>query len=122
MSNENTVWRQPCKTGQKGPHDWRADPNCTSDEYCHAHDWQSEGVTIDNLKLECESLRIDKAHLIDDYEKIVTADLRMMLQYRSLLHDGMHALRNGRLDVAAEFMDRTITALTERSIAIQARS
>lgn len=71
-------------------------------------------VTAEQL---CESTM----HVIDGYEKIVTADLRMLQQYRNLLDDGLHALRNGSPHVTEEFIERTMDAMTKRIEAIRSR-
>ena len=63
----------------------------------------------------------DNVLLIDGYERIVTADLRMLVAYRDLLTDGLHALRNGSPNVTDEYIERTLSAMTTRIDAIRAR-
>ena len=62
------------------------------------------------------------SHMVDDYEKLVTADLRMLKQYRDLLIDAQHANKNGRTAVVDEFLGRTIDAMSARITAIKGRN
>lgn len=61
------------------------------------------------------------AHTVDRYEKIVTADLRMMQTQRELLRDARVALADGRTAVVDEFIERTIDAISKRIDAIRGR-
>lgn len=61
------------------------------------------------------------AHMVDDYEKLVTGDLRMLTQFRDLLADAQHANQHGRTAVVDEFIDRTRRAMTDRIDVLQAR-
>jgi len=65
--------------------------------------------------------QIDTVLVVDKYEKIVTADLRMLVAHRDLLTDALHALRNGSPHVTDEYIDRTLSAMTDRIDAIRSR-
>ena len=59
--------------------------------------------------------------LADGYERIVTADLRMLVAHRDLLTDALHALRNGSPHVTDEYIERTLSAMSNRIDAIRSR-
>lgn len=61
------------------------------------------------------------AHTVDRYEKVVTADLRMLIYHRDLLTDALHALRNGSPHVTDEYIERTLSAMSGRIDAIRSR-
>lgn len=64
------------------------------------------------LGVEQSSRVVDKSHLVDDYELLRTQVLRRLTKQVTLLGDGLHALRNGSPDVAEEFVDRALVAIT----------
>jgi hypothetical protein len=63
------------------------------------------------LVSEREQRRIDKSHAIDDYETLRAQLVRGLVQQTSLLEDGLHALRNNRLAVTDEYVERVIDSL-----------
>lgn len=65
------------------------------------------------LASEGEQRRIDKSHAIDDYETLRAQIVRGLAQQTSLLEDGLHALRNDRLAVTEEYVERVIDSLRE---------
>ncbi|MGY1453671.1 hypothetical protein [Streptomyces sp. SS8] len=64
------------------------------------------------LAAERDSRMVDKSHLTDDYETLRTRIIRRLGGEIDLLTDGLHALRNGAPNVAEEFLDRSLLALT----------
>jgi hypothetical protein len=66
-----------------------------------------------DLVSEREQRRIDKSHAIDDYETLRAQIVRGLAQQTSLLEDGLHALRNDRLAVTEEYVERAIDSLGE---------
>jgi hypothetical protein len=67
------------------------------------------------LEAELEEERshrtIDKTHAVDDYQLLRARVVRQLGSQVDLLSDGLHALRNGRMAVAEEFVDRALTAI-----------
>lgn len=57
-----------------------------------------------------ETIRI--FHLIDDHETVRTHALRTIRDQDDMLSDVLHAIRNGRTEVALEFVERVRDALT----------
>ncbi|MFJ3659414.1 hypothetical protein ACIPPM_02980 [Streptomyces sp. NPDC090119] len=64
------------------------------------------------LAAERDNRVVDKSHMADDYETLRTRVIRCLGGEIDLLTDGLHALRNGAPDVAEEFLDRSLLALT----------
>lgn len=64
------------------------------------------------LAHERENRAVDRSHMSDDYEILRTRIIRLVGSEVGLLTDGLHALRNGAPEVADEFLDRSLTALT----------
>ncbi|MEU0335847.1 hypothetical protein [Streptomyces sp. NPDC006193] len=64
------------------------------------------------LAAERDNRVVDKSHMADDYETLRTRIIRRLGGEIDLLTDGLHALRNGAPDVAEEFLDRSLLALT----------
>lgn len=64
------------------------------------------------LAAERDNRVVDKSHMTDDYETLRTRIIRRLGDEISLLTDGLHALRNGAPNVAEEFLDRSLLALT----------
>jgi hypothetical protein len=64
------------------------------------------------LKQEQEQGSVARSHHADDYEVLRTQIVRQLSRQTDLLSDGLHALRNNRHDVAEEFVDRALTAIT----------
>jgi hypothetical protein len=58
------------------------------------------------------------AHIIADLSADRATAIRALKSSSELLTDGLHALRNGSPNVADEFMDRAITAITNALEAI----
>jgi hypothetical protein len=56
-----------------------------------------------------ESIRI--SHLIDDHETVRTHPVRTLRDQDELLSNALHAIVNGRTDVALEFVERVRDAL-----------
>jgi hypothetical protein len=54
---------------------------------------------------------VDSSHYAYDYEALRTQVIRRLSAQADLLNDGLHALRNGRTDIADEFLDRSLTAI-----------
>lgn len=63
----------------------------------------------------------DRSHHVDDYEALRTRIVRVLDKQIDLLSDGLHALRNGATDVADEFTDRTIAALSRELAQLRAQ-
>lgn len=63
------------------------------------------------LASEREHRRIDRSHAIDDYERLRTKLIRDLVQQTSLLENGLHALRNSRIQVIEEYVERVIESL-----------
>ena len=53
----------------------------------------------------------DEVHAVDDYENLRTQIIRQLSGQVNLLHDGLHALRNGSMAVADEFIDRALSKI-----------
>jgi hypothetical protein len=53
----------------------------------------------------------DEVHAVDDYENLRTQIIRQLSGQVNLLHDGLHALRNGSIAVADEFIDRALSKI-----------
>lgn len=64
------------------------------------------------LAAESDNRVVDKSHMADDYETLRTRIIRRLGGEIDLLTDGLHALRNGAPNVAEEFLDRSLLALT----------
>lgn len=64
------------------------------------------------LAAERDNRVVDKSHMADDYETLRTRIIRRLGGEIDLLTDGLHALRNGAPNVAEEFLDRSLLALT----------
>ncbi|MFD7878990.1 hypothetical protein ACFV5G_33680 [Streptomyces sp. NPDC059766] len=64
------------------------------------------------LAAERDNRVVDKSHMTDDYETLRTRIIRRLGGEIDLLTDGLHALRNGAPNVAEEFLDRSLLALT----------
>ncbi|MET7983158.1 hypothetical protein [Streptomyces sp. NPDC005281] len=64
------------------------------------------------LEAERDNRVVDKSHMTDDYETLRTRIIRRLGGEIDLLTDGLHALRNGAPNVAEEFLDRSLLALT----------
>jgi hypothetical protein len=62
---------------------------------------------------EREHRRIEKSHAVDDYERLRSQLVRGLVQQTSLLEDGLHALRNSRVGVTEEYVERVIESLRE---------
>lgn len=63
-----------------------------------------------NIEEEQQQRTVALTHHVDDYETLRTRIIRLLDQQAKLLSDGLHALRNERLDVADEFVDRVLEA------------
>lgn len=66
---------------------------------------------IQRLSAEQSSRVVDKSHHVDDYEILRTQVMRRLTTQVELLSDGLHALRNGSMGVAEEFVDRALNAI-----------
>ena len=64
-----------------------------------------------SLEAERSNRVVDNSHLVDDYETLRTQVIRRLSTQAGLLNDGLHALRNRRIEVAEEFLDRSLTAI-----------
>ncbi|MFJ4744974.1 hypothetical protein [Streptomyces sp. NPDC088775] len=64
------------------------------------------------LAAERDNRVVDKSHMTDDFETLRTRIIRRLGGEIDLLTDGLHALRNGAPNVAEEFLDRSLLALT----------
>lgn len=64
------------------------------------------------LAAERDNRVVDKSHMADDYETLRTRIIRRLGGEVDLLTDGLHALRNGAPNVAEEFLDRSLLALS----------
>lgn len=64
------------------------------------------------LAAERDNRVVDKSHMADDYETLRTRIIRRLGGEIDLLTDGLHALRNGAPNVAEEFLDRSLLALS----------
>lgn len=53
----------------------------------------------------------DEVHAVDDYENLRTQVIRQLSGQVNLLNDGLHALRNGSIAVADEFVDRALVKI-----------
>lgn len=75
---------------------------------------EQEVATLEReIASERAQRRIDKSYAIDDYESLRAQMVRGLVQQISLLEDGLHALRNGSLDVTDEYVERVIDSLRE---------
>lgn len=63
------------------------------------------------LASERDTRNIDKNHLIDDLETLRSRVIRNLSSQIDLLADGLHAVRNGRPQIAEEFMERALYAI-----------
>lgn len=64
-----------------------------------------------SLEAERRSRVVDTSHHVDDYEALRTQVIRRLSAQTGLLSDGLHALRNGSVGVADEFLDRSLSAI-----------
>ena len=79
----------------------------------HADAFSADLVRLQKeLAAERDNRVVDKSHMADDYETLRTRIIRRLGGEIDLLTDGLHALRNGAPDVAEEFLDRSLLALT----------
>ncbi len=60
------------------------------------------------LDIEQSNRRVDKSHLVDDYEALRTQIIRKLSTQVDLLSDALYAIRNGEAGVAEEFVDRAL--------------
>ena len=65
------------------------------------------------LTAERSSRVVDQSHHVDDFETLRTRVLRQLSAQADLLADSLHALRHGSTDIAEEFVDRSLTAITK---------
>ena len=65
-------------------------------------------LQLDN---EQRSRFADEVNAVDDYENLRTQVIRQLSGQVNLLNDGLHALRNGSIAVADEFVDRALTKI-----------
>lgn len=63
------------------------------------------------LDNEQRSRFADEVNAVDDYENLRTQVIRQLSGQVNLLNDGLHALRNGSIAVADEFVDRALTKI-----------
>jgi hypothetical protein len=79
---------------------------------------RADALSVDVVRLQKELAAerdnrvVDKSHMADDYETLRTRIIRRLGGEIDLLTDGLHALRNGAPNVAEEFLDRSLLALT----------
>ena len=64
------------------------------------------------LDKERDNRVVDRSHAIDDYETLRTRVIRRLSDEINLLTDALHAVRNDAPQVAAEFLDRSLVALS----------
>ncbi|QRY53806.1 hypothetical protein [Mycolicibacterium septicum] len=62
----------------------------------------------EQLEREQSGRFADEIHAVNDYEILRTQVIRQLSGQVSLLSDGLHALRNGSIAVADEFVDRVL--------------
>lgn len=55
---------------------------------------------------------VDRSHLADDFETLRGEVLRKLSGQTELLSDGLHALRAGHIEIADEYVDRALRAIT----------
>ncbi|MGW2603602.1 hypothetical protein ACWC4A_04165 [Streptomyces mirabilis] len=78
-----------------------------------ANEFSADVVRLQKeLAAERDNRVVDKSHMTDDYETLRTRIIRRLGGEIDLLTDGLHALRNGAPNVAEEFLDRSLLALT----------
>ena len=63
------------------------------------------------LAEERSSRNVDYSHAVDDFEHLRTRVLRRLSSQVELLTDGLHAVRNNRIPVAEEFVERALDAI-----------
>jgi len=63
------------------------------------------------LEKEQKGRFADEVHAVDDYENLRTQIIRQLSGQVNLLSDGLHALRNGSIAVADEFVDRALAKI-----------
>lgn len=63
------------------------------------------------LEKEQKGRFADEVNAVDDYENLRTQVIRQLSGQVNLLTDGLHALRNGSIAVADEFVDRALTKI-----------
>ena len=63
------------------------------------------------LEQEQKGRFADEVHAVDDYENLRTQVIRQLSGQVNLLSDGLHALRNGSIAVADEFVDRALAKI-----------
>jgi hypothetical protein len=77
------------------------------------------------LEAEIEAERrdrvIDKSHHIDDYEKLKTRVMRVLVKQIDLLTDGLHALRHGSSSITDEYIERSVITLNEELVQLRDR-
>lgn len=79
---------------------------------------KSDAYSTDIVRLQKELAAerdhrvVDQSHMADDYETLRTRIIRRLSGEIDLLTDGLHALRNGSPNVAEEFLDRSLLALS----------
>lgn len=64
------------------------------------------------IEAERQGRLIDQSHHLADYEALRTRVVRLLGDQVDILVDGLHALKDNRLDTAEEFLDRSLGALT----------
>lgn len=72
-------------------------------------------VRLAEVEAELERERshrvVDRTHAVDDYQVLRARVIRQLGAQVDLLSDGLHAIRNDRMAVAEEFVDRALTAI-----------
>lgn len=53
---------------------------------------------------------VDRSHHTDDYHRLRTRIIRLLDKQAELMRDGLHALRENRVSIADEFMERILDA------------
>lgn len=71
------------------------------------------------LYTERDNRLVDNSHLVDDFENLRSRVLRRLSTQVDLLVDGLHALRNDRMTVADEFIERAIDAIKDEVMALK---
>ncbi len=66
------------------------------------------------LRVERDRRQIDQHHHVDDVEGLRTSVIRNLSAQVDLLADGLHAIRNGKADIAEEFLDRALISLQKQ--------
>jgi hypothetical protein len=78
-------------------------------ERSHTSDLQTQAHHLaQQLAAERNSRRVDKSHLVDDYEALRTQIIRKLSSQVDLLGDALYAIRSGEKAVAEEFVDRAL--------------